>query len=440
MNFLIETYGCQMNKAESAAIERILLEHGWRETQEVSEADLVLLNTCVVRATAENRAWARISQLCALKKQRSFVLCITGCLAENQKFDIKKMAPGVDFVLGNFQKTSFEALVTSIENGRESLVVDETPVYQFSKQHSERGAFQAYIPISHGCDNFCTYCIVPYVRGRETARAPSEILAELDYCIAHNVREITLLGQNVNSYFWKNEGDSLDFADLLALVSKHCADSPIKRIRFLTSHPKDLSQKTIDVMRANESIAKHLHLCVQHGSNAILKAMNRKYTREQYLDLVKRLRTAMPDITLSTDILVGFPGETEQDIDDTLALMDQVQFVYSFMYYYNPRKGTPAATMPDQIPLAKKKLRLERVIQTQKVHTKQIMQKLLGKRLAVLVLSISKKKNNELLASSEQDIMVCFEGDAELIGSYCLVDITGISGNTFKGRFVQKME
>ncbi|HOT59520.1 MAG TPA: tRNA (N6-isopentenyl adenosine(37)-C2)-methylthiotransferase MiaB [Spirochaetales bacterium] len=440
MKYLIETYGCQMNKAESAALQQTLHAYNWEETQEIAQADFVIINTCVVRATAENRAWSRIKQLCALKKQKHFYLLITGCLAENQKNSIQTLAPEVDFVLGNFQKNNFEAIVQSIDKRIKTPQFEEKPVYQFSTYHGTRGALQALVPISHGCNNFCTYCIVPYVRGRETARSPESILYELDALAANGVREITLIGQNVNSYQWNDATLNIGFAKLLDMIAEHCKHTAIQRIRFLTSHPKDLSFDIINIMKKHEIIAKHLHLCVQHGSDTILKAMNRHYTSEHYLNLVQLLRKEIPEITLSTDILIGFPGEIEEDVTKTIELMKQAQFIYSFMYYYNPRKGTPAASMPNQIPVAQKKERLARIIAVQKELTRTVMQKFIGKKLIVLVEGISKRKKTELLARTEQDIMVCFEGDQSLIGKFCMVDISSISGNTFKGKLLQVLE
>lgn len=429
-----------MNKAESAALEQTLLEFNWESTNDINDANLIIVNTCVVRATAENRAWSRIKQLCSLKKQRSFYLLITGCLAENQKTSIQELAPQVDFVLGNFQKNNFENIVSSISTSNSYDNYTEKPVYQFFSYHGEKGALQAFVPISHGCNNFCTYCIVPYVRGREISRNPAAILQEIDKLAEANIKEITLLGQNVNSYRCSDDTGLVNFAKLLDLVASHCASTSIKRIRFLTSHPKDLSLEIIQVMKKHDTIAKHLHLCVQHGSNKILKSMNRHYTREQYLDLVRLLKKQIPEITLSTDILIGFPGETDADVLQTIELMNQAQFAYSFMYYYNPRKGTPAATMPEQIPLTVKKQRLSKIIDAQKQLTQTVMKQFLGKSIIVLVEGISKRKTTELLARTEQDFMVCFEGDSSLIGTYCTVDILSLAGNTFNGKLIHVME
>ena len=440
MKYLIETYGCQMNKAESAALEQTLSAYNWESTQDINNADLIIVNTCVVRATAENRAWSRIKQLCALKKYRSFYLLITGCLAENQKTTIKELAPQVDFVLGNFQKNNLEHILTTVNSSIPTNSDFEKPAYQFFAYHGERGALQAFVPISHGCNNFCTYCIVPYVRGREISRDPNAILNEINILVNDNTKEVTLLGQNVNSYSWSDDNGLIDFAKLLDLVASHCKSTSIKRIRFLTSHPKDLSPEIIQVMKKHDNIAKHLHLCVQHGSNKILKAMNRQYTREQYLDLVKRLKQEIPELSLSTDILIGFPGETDDDIAETIDLMIKAQFAYSFMYYYNPRKGTPAATMPEQVPLNIKKQRLSQIIAVQKQLTQNVMNQYIGKSISVLAEGISKRKKTELLARSEQDFMVCFEGDASLIGKYCTVDILSIAGNTFKAKLTKILE
>jgi tRNA-2-methylthio-N6-dimethylallyladenosine synthase len=438
----IETYGCEMNKAESAAMEATLREHGWKRVSE-QDADLVILNTCTVRTTAENRAWNRISQLSARKKERAFTLAVVGCMAEQHKGAIQKKAPGVDYVLGTFQKQSFGLMLDLVAKGEKIDVLEETPSYVFGASYHEPGAFRSFVPIMHGCNNFCSYCIVPYVRGREISRNPSDILKEIDQLEDLGVREITLLGQNVNSYCWEEQGHALDFPGLLKLIAQHLHDRQssnsegrIGWIRFLTSHPKDLSDSLIDTIAQDPIFCRHIHLPVQSGSNAVLARMNRKYTREYYLSLVDRLKAAMPDLTLSTDILVGFPGETEDDAEQTLDLMRQVRFAYSFMYHFNARPGTPAASMPDRVPDAIKKQRLARVIALQKEITSVLMRERLGQIDEVLIEGVSRRSKKEVLARTARDEMVVLSAPQSRIGQFARVKLVSISGNTFRGEEV----
>ncbi len=444
----LETYGCEMNKAESAAMETTLREHGWEKSAE-EEAQLILLNTCTVRATAENRAWNRINQLAARKKERSFTLAVVGCMAEQYKRAIQKRAPGVDYVLGTFQKQSLGLMLDVIAAGQKIDIAEETPKYVFSANHHEPGAFRSFVPIMHGCNNFCTYCIVPYVRGRETSRNPEDIIREIKRMEDIGVREITLLGQNVNSYHWERGDEILDFPGLLRLISEslrerrrdpasgsnpRLQEQRIGWLRFLTSHPKDLSPALVEVLKNDPIFCKHVHLPVQSGSNRILAAMNRKYTREQYLSLVESLRASMPDITLSSDILVGFPGETDEDLEETLDLIRRVRFSYAFMYYFNARAGTPAASMPNPIADKVKKQRLARVITLQKEITSELMRERLGAIDEVLIEDVSRRSSKEVLARTARDEMVVFPASPTRVGQFAHVRLVAISGNTFRGK------
>jgi len=439
MKFYIETYGCQMNKAESSALEHLFRERGWEPGSE-AEADLVLINTCSVRITAEDRAWGRIAHHAARKRSRPFTLVVTGCMAERLRKEMKAAQPAIDYVIGNFQKQSFPALIDAAEKGRKLQDVLEVPVFSFAADHGSPGDFRAFVPILHGCDNFCSYCIVPYVRGREVSRAPGEILEELSRLEDSGIREITLLGQNVNSYRWKEGGgEFLDFPGLLRLISDRLSArgrGGIRWIRFLSSHPKDLSDAALDAMAADERYCRHIHLCLQHGSDRILAAMNRRYTAASYLDLVDRIRGRLPDVTLSTDILIGFPGETEEDVEATLDLMRRVGYSYSFMYHFNPREGTPAARMEHPVPDRVKKARLARVIALQKELTRSRMEERLGTVVEVLVESVSRRRKTELLGRTAGDMMVVFPGLDEKVGSFARVLLESIQGNTFRAKEV----
>jgi tRNA-2-methylthio-N6-dimethylallyladenosine synthase len=331
--------------------------------------------------------------------------------------------------------------------------LDEKPVFSFAASHLEEGRFRSFVPIMHGCNNFCSYCIVPHVRGREVSRSPSSILDEIRLLASRGVKEITLLGQNVNSYCWepdapgtpKNSGAflarSVDFPGLLNLVSGELEkiSGTIGWVRFLSSHPKDLAPQAVRVMASSPLFCRHLHLCVQHGSNRILAAMNRRYTREAYLELVSRLREAMPALTLSTDILVGFPGETEEDLEETLDLMEKVRFLYAYMYHYNPREGTAAYSLEGRISGEVKRKRLARVIALQKKHTVSLLESRIGSTETVLVEGISRKNADELVGRTERDEMVVLPGSASLIGSFAVVKLSSLRGNTLRGNLEEKI-
>ena len=437
MRYFIETYGCQMNKAESAAMEIDFKERSWSKANDPEEADLVMINTCSVRITAENRAWGRIAHYAAQKKLHPFTLIVTGCMAERMKAEMIAKQPAIDFVLGNFQKQSLGRILDSLVSGDKAAGIEESPVFSFAGSHWEEGSFRSFLPIMHGCDNFCSYCIVPHVRGREVSRSLESVLEELDGLSARGVREVTLLGQNVNSWRWEQDGQILLFPDLLTAVADRARDGTVGRIRFVSSHPKDLSDETIAVIATDPLLAKHVHLCVQHGSDRVLAAMNRKYTSRFYMDLVDRMRKAIPDLSLSTDILIGFPGETEEDVQDTLSLMREAGFAYAYMYHYNPRAGTPAASLPGQVADEVKKERLARVIALQKDLTKAAMKSFIGRVFEVLVEGPSSKNPDEMLARTDHDMMVVFSGDKNLIGGFAKVRLLSLRGNTFKAEEVR---
>jgi tRNA-2-methylthio-N6-dimethylallyladenosine synthase len=430
-----------MNIAESASLVLAAKERGWEEAALQEEADLVLINTCSVRATAEERVLGRLAQYEAAKKAHNEgrkksadakvpVLVIAGCMAERLKSTLKNDFTCVDYIMGTSSRAIFPLILEAAEKGSPVEIEEEKAEFVFSSSHLEEGAFRSFVPIMHGCNNFCSYCIVPYVRGREVSRRPLSIAEEINMLAERGVREITLLGQNVNSYMFPDE--SMDFPGLLKLVAETVKGTPVEWVRFLSSHPKDLSKDAIEVMANNKCFCRHIHLPVQHGSNGILEKMNRRYTRERYLDLVADLRSAMPDITISTDILVGFPGETEDDVKQTLDLMDEVKFLYSYMYHYNPREGTAACKLPDRIRDEVKKERLSRVIEKQSRHTEELLRSRLGRKERVLIEGISRKNADELITRTEHDEMAAVPGKSEWIGKFGVLDLQDISGNTFR--------
>jgi tRNA-2-methylthio-N6-dimethylallyladenosine synthase len=445
LKYFFETYGCQMNMAESAALGLAARERGWEEAVSAEEANLILLNTCTVRATAEQRAMGRLAHYESLKKKRraegapSFTLVVAGCVAQRLGNNLKEKFPAIDYVMGTSARSFFPFMLEAAEQGRKAIETGEKPEFAFSSSHLEEGQFRAFIPIMHGCNNFCSYCIVPYVRGREISRSPASILEEIRMVGERGVKEITLLGQNVNSY---NSVPGTKFPELLELIAGYLEKekSPIRWVRFLSSHPKDLSPRAIQAMAGHKVFCRHLHLCAQHGSNSMLKAMNRRYTREQYLELVSSLRAAMPGLTLSTDILIGFPGETEEDLEETFSLMEEVKFLYAYTYHYNPREGTAAYDLPNRIPESVKRKRLARVIELQQQHTAQLLKGRLGAETTVLIEGISHKNADELIARTERDEMVVVPGKNAWLGSFGRLVLSDLKGVTFRSKEVRLFE
>jgi len=422
-----------MNSAESAALALVCKERGWAQADNSEGADLILLNTCSVRLTAEKRALGRIADYAGIKKKqnRRFTLVVAGCMAERLGEKLKEKYPQVNYVMGTSARSVFPLILEAVENGvKAELDLNEKPVFSFSDSHMEEGQFRSFVPIMHGCNNFCSYCIVPYVRGREVSRDPQNIAQEIRLVGERGVREITLLGQNVNNYRWEN----IDFAALLKLAADEAEKSGVKWIRFLSANPGNFSGDTIEVLASNKAFCRHLHLPVQHGSNSVLKAMNRGYTARNFLELVKEIRSAMPGITLSTDILVGFPGETEEDVEQTLRLMEEIKFLYSYMYHFNPREGTKAFDFPDRIDEKVKKERLARVIALQKKHTAQLLKARIGSTETVLIEGISRKNADELITRTEKDEMAVVPGQKSMIGSFGKIVLSGLKGNTFRAK------
>ncbi len=452
--YFFETYGCEMNIAESAAVEQLFIARGWEKSESAQTADVAVINTCSIRETAENRILGRLGWFNGLKAVREcrpgakskmleeaaeyvrdgakpLTLIVMGCMAERLLTSFQKDYPFIDYVVGTYAKHHFSEIISAVEEGRKPFQIDDSEKYRFASLSAEPGAFSTFVPIMHGCNNFCTYCIVPYVRGRELSRPVDEVLHEIDLLGKMNVREITLIGQNVNSY---HSEDGVNFAGLLQKIADHLreTDSPIKWVRFMSSHPKDFSDDVIDVIAKEPVICRHIHLPVQNGSTAVLKAMNRRYTREQYLALVEKIKERIPEVSLTTDIMMGFPGETEADVEDTLDLMRQVKYESAMMYFYNPREGTPAAKL-EQIPVEIRKERLQRVIDLQLEHTHEQMSKRVGSTVMVLVEGVSRDDKTELLGQTEQHEKIAFKADKSKIGSFVNVKITELSGNTFRG-------
>lgn len=436
MTYFFETYGCQMNVSESSGVEQLLKARGWKDAKVAESADLVLINTCSVRITAENRVFGRLGFYSALKRKTNIKILVMGCMAERLKKEFSERFPFVDYVVGISDRHELEEIFAAMEAKSDKVkseIQSSNEKYLFAKTSYSEGAFQSFVPIMNGCNNFCTYCIVPYVRGREVSRSFEDIMEEISFLNEKAVREITLLGQNVNSYRGSLNGKELDFPDLLRLICAACEKAEnIKWIRFLSSHPKDLSKKLIDVMASEALICKAIHLPVQHGSNRILKAMNRKYTVEHYLGLINSLREKMPNVAITTDILIGFPGETEEDVEETLRLMEKVEFNAAFMYHYNPREGTRAFELPNRIPEKIKIERLQRVIDLQHTISEKKMKEKLGTETMALLESQSKNNERELFGHTEAGEMFVVKNlDEKMIGQFVKLKLECIKGRTF---------
>lgn len=433
--YWIETYGCQMNFAESKALDYDFESRGWEKAGSPEEADLVLLNTCSVRQTAENRIWGRIGFYKHLKEKKDLVLGVTGCMAQRLKKDIKTKAPAVDMVIGNFNKDILLSYLENHDRGfwNDDLVEDRE--YAFKDVHVEENDFKALVPIMHGCNNFCSYCIVPYVRGREVSRSPESVLKELHTLEEKGIKEVTFLGQNVNSYnYTYADGREVSFTGLLEIVLDTIKG--IQWFRFISSHPKDVPEDLIKIIADEQRVCSHIHLAVQHGSDAVLKRMNRGYTRSGFLKLVDTMKTKIPELSLTTDLLIGFPGETPEDLASTIQLMKEVQFDDAFTYYYNPREGTKAYSYTNALPEEVKRERLAEVIKVQREISRNIKLKRVGTLEKVLVEGVSRNNSNELLGRTSRNEMVVFPAEKELIGNFEEVLLKELQGNTYRGLLV----
>lgn len=421
----IETFGCQMNSRDSEKISGILKQIGYIGT-DTEDADFILYNTCTVRENANNRVYGRLGYVGKLKKNRpGMLVAICGCMMqETTAVDkIKKSYPFVDIIFGTHNIFKLAELIkTRLSNeentGKHSdrMVIDlwkDTDMIVESLPNDRKYPFKAGVNIVFGCNNFCSYCIVPYVRGRERSRNIEDIVYEIESLAKEGVIEVMLLGQNVNSY-GKNLNPQISFAKLLLEIEKI---EGIERIRFMTSHPKDLSQELINVMGASKKICKHLHLPLQSGSTRLLKIMNRRYTKEDYLDLVSRIKIAVPDISLTTDIIVGFPGETEEDFMETMDVVNKVGFDSAFTFLYSKRTGTPAATMDNQVEELVAKERFDRLLNAVQNSSSKAAGRDEHKVMEVLVEEINTQNENLLTGRLSNNMLVHFAGDKSLVGS-----------------------
>ena len=422
----IFTYGCQQNVSDSERIKGMLTQVGYTLTDEAEGADFVLFNTCAVRGHAEDRVYGNIGAMKHYKRRHNgMIIALCGCMAQQETVidRMKKSYPYVDIVFGThvqyrlpeFLYKRLSGSPRIFEIGESEKIVEEIPV-------KRDGSFKGWLPIMYGCNNFCSYCIVPYVRGRERSRHPDDILKEAKELIANGCKDITLLGQNVNSYGAGCDFD-LNFAGLLQKINDLDGDF---RIRFMTSHPKDCTEELIDTMARCKKVARHLHLPFQSGSDRILNLMNRRYNREKYLSLIKIAKEKMPDISLTSDIIVGFPGETYEDFKETLSLVNEVRFSSLFTFIFSPRNGTPAEKMPDPVSREEKGKWFEELLKTQEVISKELSSETVGKTYRVLCDDFGRVEG-KMAGHTNGTAVIEFDGTEEDLGKFINVKVNAVS-------------
>ena len=432
----ITTFGCQMNARDSEKLAGILEQMGYEET-DTEDADIVVINTCTVRENANERVYGHLGILKNLKKKHpGMIIAVCGCMMQEPDEVEKLLAKyrHVDLIFGTYSLWKFPALLQEVLQGNRPIAdtSEETSPRADSMPVKRAFSYKSGVNIMYGCNNFCTYCIVPYVRGRERSRTPEEILEEIRNLVKDGVKEVMLLGQNVNSYGRTLE-EPVSFARLLQMV---CGIEGLERVRFMTSHPKDLSPELIEVMRTEPKICRHIHLPLQSGSSRILEKMNRHYTKEQYLDLVRRIRQAMPDISITTDIIVGFPGETEEDFKETMDVVEQAGFESAFTFIYSRRTGTPAADMPDQVSQDAIRGRFDRLLeQVQRISAEKAAL-LTGDCQPVLAEEINDHMEGYLTGRLSNNSVVHFPGSPELIGTIVPVKLLECRGFYYIGEMI----
>ena len=428
----IETYGCQMNVADSEVVASVMRMAGYEPCENLDEADAVFLNTCSVRDNAEQKIIHRLEALCALRKKgRKLIIGVLGCMAERVKEELLNKH-GADLVAGPDAYLSLPDLIAQVEGGHKAINIELSTTETYRDIVPERvcgNHLSGFVSIMRGCNNFCHYCIVPYTRGRERSRDPQSILKEVKDLEARGYKEVTLLGQNVNSYCSEEEG--MAFPELLRTVARAV---PGMRVRFTTSHPKDMSDETLHVIAEEPNVCRHIHLPVQSGSSRILKLMNRKYTREWYLERVEAIRRIVPDGGLSTDIFAGYCSETEEDHQESLSLMRACGYDSAFMFKYSERPGTFASKhFPDDVPEETKIRRLEELIALQNELSAEANKRCIGREYDVLIEGVSKRSKEQLFGRTEQNKVVVFNRGELRIGQYVRVRITEASSATLKG-------
>lgn len=432
----IETYGCQMNVGDSEVVVSILQTEGFVYTEDISQADVILINTCSIRDNAEQRIWGRLRELKQYKKRKPGLLVgVIGCMAERLKEELIEREGLVDIVAGPDSYRDMPRLVRSAKTGAGAvnvLLSHEETYAEISPVRLDKNGVSAFISIMRGCNNMCSYCVVPYTRGAERSRDPQTILDEARELFAAGYREVTVLGQNVNSYSWKSEGGDTCFASLLEEIARI---SPLLRVRFSTSHPKDLSDGVLETMRRYPNICRAIHLPAQSGSTRMLELMNRKYTREWYLGRIAAIRSYLPDCAISTDLIAGFCTETDADHSDTISLMREVGYEFAFMFKYSERPNTKAARhWPDDVDDAVKTARLTEIINLQNELSLASNRRDVGKRFEVLIEGESKRSGEQLFGRTSQNKVVVFDRKDFRVGDYVDVEIADCSSATLIGR------
>ena len=432
----VRSFGCQLNTSDGEKIKGVLKNAGYGFTEDENEADLIILNTCAVRENAEDRVFGIVGSMKKLKELKpELIIGIAGCMTAQSHVaeKIKRSYPQVDFVLGTSAINGLPRLLLDALNGA-GFEADITEYDDFSGTVEQvRGSsFKASVPIMFGCNNFCTYCIVPYVRGRERSRRPEDIVSEVEGLVREGYKEIMLLGQNVNSY-GNDLGGEMTFPQLLRRLNDIEGDF---WIRFMSSHPKDASKELIDAIFDCEKVAKHLHLPVQSGSDDVLRRMNRRYTAEKYLSIVNDIRSRDPEFSLTTDLIVGFPDETDEDFEATLDMMRTVKYDNIYSFIYSKRSGTRAAEMPDAVSEEEKGKRMRRLLEVQREISTEFYKRFIGRRMRVLVDDKAKKREGFLTGKSSEFIIVEFEGDESLIGRFVDVEVTGAMNWAVTGRVI----
>lgn len=435
---LIETYGCQMNLADSEVVASIMKQSGYRVTEDLDEADAVFLNTCSIRENAEQRIINRLEFLNSLRKEKKLIIGVLGCMAERVKEDLIEKHHA-DLVVGPDSYLTLPDLIATVEAGEKAMDVELSTTETYKDIIPSRiygNRISGFVSIMRGCNNFCTYCIVPYTRGRERSRTLDSILQEVNDLVNRGYKEITLLGQNVNSYTYKKENEEvISFPQLLKSVAMA---APHTRIRFTTSHPKDMSDETLKVIASTANICKHIHLPVQSGSSRILKLMNRKYTREWYLDRIAAIRKYIPNCGITTDLFSGFHSETEEDHQETLSLIKVCQFDSAFMFKYSERPGTYASkNLEDNVPEEIKLRRLNEIIELQREMSELANQQEINRTHEVLVEGVSKRSNKQFFGRTEQNKVVVFDREDAQIGDFVNVTINDVSSATLKGVIIK---
>ncbi|MFA7412689.1 MAG: tRNA (N6-isopentenyl adenosine(37)-C2)-methylthiotransferase MiaB [Tissierellaceae bacterium] len=435
--FLIKTYGCQMNEHDSEKISWILIKMGYSETEDLQEADFIIYNTCLVRENAELKVYGNLGALKQLKREKpDLIIAVCGCMMQREEARnvITTKHRHVDIIFGTHNIHRLPQLINNhLKTGKTIVdVLEDSREIVEDIEANRKYSYKAFVDIMYGCNNFCTYCIVPYTRGRENSREPEKIIDEIKELAKAGYKEVTLLGQNVNSY-GKTLKREYDFVDLLRDINDI---EGIERLRFMTSHPKDLSDKLIKAYGELDKLCEHLHLPIQSGSNKVLKEMNRKYTREDYLEIIEKIRNELPNIAITTDLIVGFPGETEEDFEETLELVKEVEFDSAFTFLYSIREGTIAAKMTNQIDNDIKHKRFQSLSDTLNEISLDKNKKLIGETLEVLVEEVSKNNPDVLTGRTRTSKLVHFKGESELIGSIVNVSIENVKTFTLEGSIV----